>query len=309
MPAIDQWIALGGWHDNPREVQNVLSTLPYPVMGPASYMIKGSGKGVVALLYKHVEKLLGSYNVRRQEIGDCVSFGAACAVDAVKATEIVAGGQRGEWVAETATEPIYASSRVEIGGGRLGNSDGSMGAWAAKAVQQYGTLVRKSYSTGSNTYDLTKYSGQRAKQWGAANAGLPNDLEPMSKEHPIRTVSLVTTWEECRDAIANGYAVTIASNAGFTSTRDLDGFASPSGSWAHQMCVIAVDDEFRRPGALIQNSWGPTWISGPKRHDQPDGSFWVDAEVLERNILKQQDSWAFSDYEGYPPKNINWRIV
>jgi hypothetical protein len=47
------------------------------------------------------------------------------------------------------------------------------------------------------------------------------------------------------------------------------------------------------------NSWGADWISGPKRHDQPDGSFWVDADVAER-MLRGQDSFAVSGYEGYP---------
>ena len=58
----------------------------------------------------------------------------------------------------------------------------------------------------------------------------------------------------------------------------------------------------------MQNSWG-TWNSGPKRHDQPNGSFWVDAEEIERRILKKGDSWAFSGYEGFKPRELNTRII
>jgi len=106
----------------------------------------------------------------------------------------------------------------------------------------------------------------------------------------------------------NGYSVTIASNQGFSSRRDSEGFARPEGSWAHQMAILGVDDEYKRSGALVQNSWG-VWNSGPKRHDQPDGSFWVDAEELERRVLKTGDCWAYSGYEGFKPQKLNTRII
>ena len=60
---------------------------------------------------------------------------------------------------------------------------------------------------------------------------------------------------------------------------------------------------------LFRSSWGANWIAGPKRNDQPDGSFWVDAEELERRILKTGDCWAFSGYEGFKPRTINTRII
>ena len=109
-----------GWSPNPRAVNEVLSQLRNPVFGPCAHQIKGSGSGKVVLLWKYVERFTGNYNVRTQAIGDCVSFGVAAAVDAVKATEICVNGDMEEWVAETATEPIYAASRVEIGRGELG---------------------------------------------------------------------------------------------------------------------------------------------------------------------------------------------
>ena len=75
------------------------------------------------------------------------------------------------------------------------------------------------------------------------------------------------------------------------------------------MAIIGVDDDYRRPGVLVVNSWGRHWVDGPKRHDQPDGTFWCDADVLERQILREQDSWAFGDYEGFPPKKLDLRII
>jgi hypothetical protein len=294
---------LFGWSPNPEAVNEVLSSLNYPLFGPAAFKLRDSGKGKTVLLYDYITKAIDEYNVRAQAIGDCVSFGAARAVDILRA--IQTANAEGQWVAETCTEAIYALSRVEIGKGRLGRSDGSYGAWGAKAVKEYGTLVRKEYGE----HDLTEYSGQKARSWGMPKAGLPDELEPPAREHLVRTISLVTTWEELRDSIASGYPVTIASDRGFNSTRDEDGFLKPRGSWPHQMCVIGVDDNGDRPGACIDNSWGPHWVDGPKKHGQPDGSFWCDAEVLENDILRQQDSWAFSEYIGFPPKKLDLRIV
>jgi len=287
-----------GWVDSPRDVEAFLSTLSEPMFARAAAPIADSGKGKAVLLHKNLEKVLGKFPIHNQTIGDCVSHGWSLCIDVLKATEIVAG-EAESFNAETATEAIYALSRVEIGGGRLGNEDGSLGAWAADAVKKYGTLARIKYGN----YDLTTYDGQRAKAWGGARKGLPDELEPIAKEHPVTTVSLVTTYEQARDAIANGYPVPVCSMQGFAETRDADGFAAPKGTWPHCMAFIAVDDAYKRPGLLCMNSWGPDWIRGPKRNDQPDGSFWVDADVVNR-MLAQRDSFAISGFQGYPARKL-----
>lgn len=295
---------LMGWHRDDRAVEIALSEMAIPNISYATGIV-GSGAGKTVLLYQYLNKLVGKFNVRLQTIGDCVSMGAACAVDVLRCVQHFHLGTAEQWIAECATEPIYAGSRVEIAGGQLGGGDGSNGIWAAKWVKQYGILLRQKYGD----IDLTTYSGQRARQWGMPRAGVPDVLEPIAKLHPVKQYAQVRTWEEARDALANGYPVTIASGAGFSSTRDKDGFARPAGSWAHQMCLIAVKDD-GRPGALIQNSWGPNWIGGPKgEFDIPDGSFWCDASVLERNILSAGDSWAFSNFESFPPQKLDLRLV
>ena len=295
---------LQGWVDDPKQVEAIMETLPYPVFQDVWQPIKGSGKGKKMLLYDIIRNVAGSFPVRHQAIGDCVSMGAAYAVDAVKAVDIYINKDFEAWVAETATEDIYAGSRVQIGRGQLGNGDGSIGAWAARYVNEYGALARQKYGN----VNLTTYSGSRASSWGRANAGVPRSLIPYAKKHPILTVSQVTSYEQCRDLIVNGYAITIASNQGFSSQRDREGFARPQGSWAHQMSILGVDDEYKRPGVLVQNSWG-VWNGGPKRLNQPEGSFWVDADEIERRILNQGDSWAFSGYEGFKPQELNTRII
>lgn len=236
-------------------------------------------------------------------ISNCVSMGAAYAVDAIKAVDIFIKKETEEWIAETSTEDIYGGSRVQIGKGRIGTGDGSVGAWAAQYVNKYGALARQKYGN----VDLTKYNSKVAKAWGMPGKGVPQELIPFCKEHPVEVVSQVYTYAEVRDLISNGYAVTVASSQGFSSKRDSEGFARPEGSWQHQMSILGVDDSYKRPGVLIQNSWG-LWNSGPKRHNQPDGSFWVDADVLEKRMLSKKDSWAFSGYGGFKARKLNTRI-
>jgi hypothetical protein len=291
---------LQGWCDRPADVNAIMAVLPMPVFGEVYGELKNSGRGKIVLLYQCVEKVAGSFHVRLQTIGDCVSMGAACAVDTLKATEIVIKGDLEEWIGDTATEDIYGGSRIQIGNGQLGYGDGSVGAWAAQYVSTYGTLVRKNYGS----VDLTTYDGERARRWGNPGAGCPRDLLVFAKEHLVKTVSQVRNYEEARDAIANGYPITVASNQGFTKVRDNDGFARPEGNWGHQMCFTAVDDSFKRPGLLCQNSWGTTWISGPKRNGQPDGSFWVDADTVNR-MLGQNDSWAYSNFDGFQLQELS----
>jgi hypothetical protein len=133
-------------------------------------------------------------------------------------------------------------------------------------------------------------------------------LEPVAKQHPIQTASKCTSYEEARDAIANGYPVSVASMRGFATNRDEDGFLRPSGVWAHQMYFCAVDDEYKRPGLLCVNSWGTSWSSGSRRHDQPEGSFWVDADVADK-MFKAGDSFAYSGFDGFPSQKLDYLLI
>lgn len=295
---------LFGWVDDPKSVELIMETLPFPVFQDVWSPIKDTGKNKTVLLYEIIRKVAPSYPMRKQTIGDCVSHGAAYAVDAIKAVDIYLHKEFEEWIGETATEDIYGGSRVQIGGGRI-SGDGSIGAWAARYVSEYGALARQKYGE----FDLSVYNGGKARSWGRRGVGVPGGLLDIARNHPVEVVSKVSTYEEVRDLVANGYAITIASMQGFSSSRDSEGFAKPQGSWAHQMSILAIDDEYKRPGVCVQNSWGPNWISGPKRNNQPDGSFWVDADEIERRILKKGDSWAFSGYKGFQPRKLDTRII
>lgn len=291
-----------GWVDDPYAVELAMAELPEPMFCNAASVLKDSGKGKTVLLYPFVKQLTGTYNYQWQGTGDCVSWGAATAVDTVKATQIVLKKSFEEWKGFSAQEVIYGGSRVQIGKGRLGRGQGSLGIWAARFVSEYGTLVKGKY----DQHDLRKYNTQRAIDWGYR--GVPNDLLDDISEHPIQTVSRVDTVEEGRDSVANGFPVTIAGTRGFHKKRDVRGTVRVNrwDSWAHQMVITAVDDVQGK--FLVENSWPRGWITGPTYLDQPEDSFWAYYEDIEFYFTKG-DSWSYSDYLGYRRQELDLNIV
>jgi len=258
----------------------------------AAPLLGDTGKGKVALLYKAQERIAPVSKVR-QLIGDCVGHGYARADDILSSVEIIIKGESESWQGYSSSEWLYGTSRVLVGKGRI-RSDGSVGAWASAAITEYGTLLRKKY----DEVDLSSYDGSRAKEWGSVS-GFPKQLVELGKQHVVRGTALVRSYEEARDMLANGYPIPVCSNQGFSDKRDEEGFARPKGIWPHCMLFLAVDDSYKRPGLLCCNrSWGDNWNSGPTRHEQPGGTFWVDAEVCDK-MLRQEDSYALSDKDGY----------
>ena len=247
--------------------------------------------------------------------GTCVSFGWG------------AGSYIGQCVAwkqgelpappkVVATEPIYGGSRTFA---RLppvtfaGYSDGSYGAAAARWVSGKcrdaavgGILYREMVGK----YDLRSYSITLSREWGAY--GPPREVATAAANHRALAVAQVTTWDELVAAVTSGYCVPICSDVGFaaTSTRDKDGFLPRGGSWSHCMVAVAVrfaDGPGKRDGVLILNSWGLTWVKGPRwPADQPEGSFWCSRADIEA-ILRQGDSFAIGSVSGFPYRQLEHR--
>lgn len=234
----------------------------------------------------------------QSSIGSCVSFGTTAAVDTLIAISCTLGTS-GEYH-DTVQEAVYGGSRVQIGGGRLGSGDGSVGAWAAKWVKEYGVIARGKVGA----YDLSTYSVARCRQWG--NSGCPKDLLEVARQHPVKAISQVGSAESARKALLSGYPIAVSSNQGFTSTRDANGFARASGNWGHCMAVIGYRSD--KKGFFVWNSWGADWIKGPKgAGDPPEGGFWADWNTID-GMCRQGDTWAFSDVSGFGKRRLNWFV-
>jgi hypothetical protein len=235
-----------------------------------------------------------------QEVGDCVSWGAANAINYTAAVQIARDGAPQEF--HQAFPPyIYGTSRVLIGRNSL-RGDGSVGAWAAKAVQQYGVLR-------SDAANVPTYSGALARKWGN-KPGPPDEFLEAAKPFTVQTVAPVRSADEVRDAICNGYGVSIASDCGFAMHPPvIDGrlINKRSGNWNHQMSIVGYDGEtHREPLWYVLNSWGHT-AHGTPPDDSPPGGFWITRKDVEY-IVRQGDSFAFSGFQGFPAQTLDFRV-
>jgi hypothetical protein len=276
----------------------MLATMPYAKFAGVRGDLGGTGAGQTVLLYKAWLEVLGDYYYYPgQEIGCCVGRGFSSGVELLSCVEIARGVHQ-ESFKHISHEALYGLSRTEpdTGNGQLKGRDGSVGAWAAKAVTTYGTVSRE--ETGY------KYDDKVAKAWG--DRGVPADVKELCGGHLVKTASLVATWDELEDALANGYPVPVCSDQGFTMTRDKDGFCKPQGTWGHCMLIIGVRQD--RPGACIYQSWGEGVPDGPLALDQPSNSFWADRDVISR-MLAKRDTFLLNSHVGYPaptPVPVRW---
>lgn len=309
-----------GWHHRPEDVRAVLYELErtQPVMPYASIAashLKRADDDRPVLLWKAEEKVKGGEQPSwdQGQVGTCVSFGWGRGTNDLL-YGMVARGVSDKPPADVATEPIYGGSRVEVGGGRI-SGDGSVGAWAAKWVSGWGLLFRQPYLSGK--WNLSKYSEQLSRHWGYY--GVPDELEPVCKEHPVKTVALVQKASEAWSLLGNGYPIPICSGVGFDSPL-VEGFCERSGSWGHCMLLrgrlIAKRRGKNLKAFVIQNSWadylagqGEPYVTDGdgKRVKLPQGCFCVDEATVDL-ILSEQDSFSISDAIGFEVRELDWYL-
>jgi len=269
---------------------DLMETSKYAYFSDGASKIKGSGKGKLSTPYKSVLKFDKKPYLERQSTGDCVSHGTRNAVDITRAVEIDIKGEAESWVAKGATEAIY--------GARGHGGQGMSCSRAAQFVSKTGGVVlRKNYP---GVADFSKYNGSMGAKWGSR--GLPDKVIDIADDHQVRTVSLIRSIDEARDALANGYGICVCSGYGFSNRRDSKGIARKSGSWSHAMAWTACDDTGKEPLFLVQNSWGK-WNDGghPDWGPIPDGSFLIRAEDA-AGMIRANGAYAFSDFNGFPPQ-------
>ena len=302
-----------GYVPNPEGTAEFLRELPEPKFAQAGRDCMDNVRKVDTFLYRFADEahraVYGTpFTAWNQgSAGTCVSFGWGVGSYIGQAVD----WKQGELPKPpllVATEPIYGGSRTF---GRMppvtnaGWSDGSYGGAAARWVsgrcrdtEVGGILFREKVGE----FDLSTYSISLSRQWGAY--GPPRAVAVAAANKRAMAVAQVSTWDELVAAITSGYCVPICSNVGFeaTSTRDQWGALPRGGNWGHCMCCVAVRFAANNPGGppdgvLILNSWGTSWVRGPRwPADQPEGSFWCSKADIEA-ILRQGDSFAIGGVE------------
>jgi len=287
----------GGWVKNDDAVREVRQGLPTPFFADTEAGkddIFGTPESVY--LWKAQVKvtgsLLGPYD--QNPVGSCVAFGTTYATEASLCVAISQGDM--QEFRSFSREIVYGGSRVQIGKGRI-RGDGSVGAWAAQFVNEFGNLPRDRY----DGYDLREYNPSTCREFGAR--GVPAALLPKTKDYPVQGIAQVRNVGEARKALANGYAIAVCSSQGFTRQRDADGFCRASGIWQHCMAIDGYQSG-RRPGFHVVNSWGGNYHTGPTGAGEPNSAgFWADEATVDR-MLSQGDSWAFSGVKGFKKNKL-----
>ncbi len=261
-------------------------------------------------------------------VGSCVAHGTGRAFQDTLLAQIALGNAE-RWPGfEVCREAIYGGSRVEVGGGRLGRGDGSVGAWAADWMTKWGGgLLYTKYPT----IDLSSgYSENRCREWGVR--GVPDDLEPFAKQHPVREATLVTTLPGLTAALRALKFVSLCGSKGRTMRRKPGGWCPVEGRWAHCQAIrgrclvggsqspFGGDGAFPYSGTVeafeYGNSWGDyltelnntvTLASGRTYH-LPAGHYLSHPEEIESE-LRQQDTFAFAGARGWIAERIDWIFV
>src|SRR5581483_7268785 len=161
-------------------------TLPMPRYADAAPHLTGSGEGKTVLLSDAVKMVLGKHMpAQQQPRGTCVSRGWSRAVDYLQCVQIALGHlpQEYQYISHAA---VYGMAK-EIGGD-LSTQDGAVGAWAAKAVSEWGCV------TNEEAGDVDAGNDDLAVQWGAR--GVPQKIKDLAKDNLVKTVTLVTTPEQ-----------------------------------------------------------------------------------------------------------------
>lgn len=283
-----------GWVHRPESIAAIRAALPQPDFAATDAGRSEDTGPEDIFLWDACRHVTGDLLPPRDQgsVGACVGFGTASAIEHLLCVQIAAG--QGGAFRDLAPEIIYAGSRHEIGNDAI-RGDGSVGAWAARFVHDYGVLARGRY----RNLDLTRYSERLCRSLG--RTGVPDHLEPITRQHPVRTIANVRSFDECRAAIRNGYPLIVCSDQGFLLHRDAEGFGIPRGSWMHCFAIVGVCGG-ERPGAFLLNSWGASAHTGPQGRGRPSpAGFWADADVVDR-MLRQGDSWAFSQFQGFPAR-------
>lgn len=285
-----------GWSGciyEPHVFDHFMENAKYAYFSDGAKKIKNTGKGQLSRPYLSCLKFDPEAFTERQTTGDCTSHSTRNACDISRAVEIDIKGESESWVARGATEAIY--------GNRGHGGQGSSCAKTVDFVTKVGGIIARLNYPGIE--DFSKYDGDKAAKWGSR--GLPDKVIDLANDHQMKTASLIRTIEEARDALANGYGLSVCSNQGFSKTRDDKGFAKPQGSWAHAMCWGCCDDTGSDLSFLVINSWGKSWNGGghPDWGKLPDGSFLIHSDVAEK-MIKQNGAFAISNFDGFPVQKL-----
>ncbi len=264
-------------------------------------------------LWKHpsITAALGyEYTGSHQLTGSCVWAGAQNAVTTLSFFEVAKLGQP-----ELITIPFvlanYGKSRQYAG--MRGQGEGSLGATMAKSLTTDG--CPNGLAAGLPTFTRSDgfVWGSRVEMQWSDGASEPESVLNEGRKHLVRTTTPLSSGDEVRDAILNGYPVTRAFglfvNPGTASVRSGALVGHYNGRGGHQESWLGYWNNSDL-GELIweQNQWGLN-VYGSDPGGGPAGGCWIPIAEVDRQCRgSDSEIYAISQYDGYPAQNLHWLI-
>lgn len=247
-----------------------------------------------------------------QQTGSCVGNGGGQALWYLSAVEVIRLKDPEQvllpfWLLPYGRSRYYAGSR--------GQGEGSFGSAFAEAMRKDGIIEAKLDGLPKCTDSGGLTWGRSAELTWSDGAKIDSKWLALSRKHLLKTTAQVKTAQQVRQALLNYYPCTIASDWGGQMTPAVQG--SPpvrlnkrADTWNHQMCVIGT---VNHPSLgwiyYILNSWGVDAHGQPPAggYGEPPGGFWVKEADMDY-IARQGDSFAFSQFSGFPAQKLDWTI-
>lgn len=252
------------------------------------YYLTNTGKGALSLPFLAAQQLYpGCLPGGAQGRGSCVAWSTRNAAMVSYCASLVYGDNSERHAAPAVTSVACGNGVFATEGiywfRRHGGDGWQCSAAAQVATEECGLLLRQPYP--ELGIDLTKYSASTEGRWGASLP--PQEVRDVCVKNVCRDATVAKTWEQVRDLLANGYALSTCGSEAFVKTRDEYGVCrrNHGDTWYHAMALVGADDRpatHERYGCglvLVQNSWG-SYLAGPDdikgtHHKVPIGSFWA----------------------------------
>jgi hypothetical protein len=284
----------------------------------ADYGLFGAGEGKLVLPYlATMEYFPDSLPGGHQKRGSCVAWSTRNAA-LVSYCAYIKWGKNEERFALPKVSATAIKNGVASTEGiywyRAKASDGWQCSSAAQvAIEKCGLLLRQKYEDVG--LDLTEYDVNLEGRWGASPP--PEPIQRLCRQHLCSSATVAKGYQQVRDMLASGYALSTCGMEAFVDRRDSFGVCDRNHmkSWAHAMAATAVDDRpetVQKYGCgliLIQNSWPASYLSGPDavvgtNHRIPQSAFWARwTDVQNRYFV------ALGPSKGWPANKLpNWGL-
>lgn len=238
-------------------------------------------------------------------VHNCVGAGGGNVIATLAFIEVIRLGDP-----EQALIPFWLLpyGRSRFLGGMRGPGEGSNGSFFAEAMLKDGVVEAKLSELPQPSPDdgMLTWGSSAEMKWSDGGA-VSADWLAKSRKHLVKSAAKLSSADQVRDAIRNGFPVTCASmyahRPSVTGTPPVL-LGRKSGEWSHQMSIQAW---WKHPSLgeifWLQNQWGGS-AHGSDPAGGPPGGVWITKADVD--WICRDEVYAFSQFDGFPATTFDW---